>query len=357
MRNSRTIIQLTLPALILVLVSLAFGQAVNVPDQSPETNKATQTRTATDGEQIKIEGIVTKRDGNVLTIRGSDQKETVVAFTVATDFKLVRKGLFRRDQTTGATQVLRGLRLRAEGTNNADGQLVASKIRFDEQDLKTAQALQTRVDPVEEQANSTQALAESNRERISENEQNARRLSGQVDELNTIATAAGAAAKTAQETADQAQTTADTANRRIGDLDQYELLLTATVHFNRGSARLLPAAKTQIDQAVGLLQDENLKGLAIEVSGYADSSGPSGRNRLISERRAKVVIDYLITRYNMPLPRLVQPYGYGEQRPVVDNDTKPGRALNRRAEIKFLLNKGIASASSGQTPATQSRQR
>jgi OmpA-OmpF porin, OOP family len=351
MRNSRTIIQLTFPALILVLVSVAFGQAVNVPDQSPETNQATRTRTATDGEQIRIEGIVTKREGNVLTLRGSDQRETVVAFTVATDFKLVRKGLFRRDQTTGATQILRGLRLRAEGTNNDDGQFVASKIRFDEEDLKTAQALQTRVEPVEEQASTTQALAESNRERISENEQNAKRLSGQVDELNSIATAAGDAAKTAQETADQAQTTADTANRRISDLDQYEVLLIATVHFNRGSARLLPAAKTQIDQAVGLLQSENLKGLAIEVSGYADSSGPSGRNRSLSERRAKVVVDYLITHYDVPLPRLVQPYGYGELNPAVDNDTRLGRALNRRTEIKFLINKGIASLE--QTPATQ----
>ena len=186
MRSSKTAIQLILPALILVLASVAFGQAVNVPDQLPGTNKTTQTRTAAEGEQIKIEGIVTKRDGNVLTLRGSDQKETAVAFTAATDFKLVRKGLFRRDQTTGAAQILRGLRLRAEGKNNADGQFVASKIRFDEEDLKTAQALQTRVEPVEEQASTTQALAESNRERISENEQNAKRLSGQVDELNGL---------------------------------------------------------------------------------------------------------------------------------------------------------------------------
>ena len=67
-----------------------------------------------------------------------------------------------------------------------------------------------------------------------------------------------------------------------------------------------------------------------------------------------MVIDYLIAQYNLPLPRLVQPYGYGEQSPLVDNDTRLGRALNRRAEIKFLINKGIASqAYSEQTSATQ----
>jgi len=354
MRSSKTAIQLILPALILVLVSVAFGQTETAPTQSQDTTTSTRTRSVVDREQFKTEGIVTKLDGNVLTLRGPDQKETAVVFTPETEFKLVRKGLFRRDQTTGPTQVLRGLRLRAEGTKNADGQLIAHKIRFDEQDLKTAQALVVRVDPVEEQANSTQALAESNRERISETEENAKRLAGQVDELNSVAIAAGTAAKNAQETADQAQTDATAANQRISELDQYEVLQVVMVHFKAGSARLFPAAKAEIDEAVSLLQKDNLKGLAIEVSGYADASGPSNRNRSLSERRAKVVIDYLVTRYSLPLSRLVEPYGYGEQNPLVDNDTALGRAVNRRTEIKFLINRGIASrASSDQTSAAQ----
>jgi outer membrane protein OmpA-like peptidoglycan-associated protein len=354
MRTSRTIIQLILPALILALVSVAFGQTPNAANQSDNSSNATQTRKPADREQFKIEGIVTKRDGNVVTLVGPDQKETAVILTAGTKVRIDRKGLFRRDQTTGATQILRGLRLRAEGADDADGHFIAAKIRFDEQDLKTAQALVVRVDPVEEQANSTQALAESNRERISETEQNAKRLAGQVDELNSIAIAAGTAAKNAQETADQAQTDATAANQRISELDQYEVLQLVMVHFKAGSARLLPAAKSEIDEAVSLLQKENFKGLAIEVSGHADASGPSDRNRSLSERRAKVVIDYLVTEYNLPLPRLVQPYGYGEQNPLVDNDTALGRALNRRTEIRFLINKGIASrASSEQTPAAQ----
>ncbi|HEV2827705.1 MAG TPA: OmpA family protein [Pyrinomonadaceae bacterium] len=354
MRSSKTAIQLILPALILVLVSVAFGQDATAPKQSRDTTSNARTRSVPDREQFKIEGIVAKLDGNVLMLRRTDQKETAVVFTPETDFKLVRKGLFRRDQTTGATQILRGLRLIAEGADDADGHFIATKIRFDEQDLKTAQALVVRVDPVEEQANSTQALAESNRERISETEQNAKRLAGQVDELNSVAIAAGTAAKNAQETADQAQTDATAANQRISELDQYEVLQLVMVHFKAGSARLFPAAKAQIDEAVSLLQREDLKGLAIEVTGHADASGPSDRNRSLSERRAKVVVDYLVTQYNLPLPRLVQPYGYGEQRELVSNDTVLGRALNRRTEIKFLINRGIASrASSEQTSAAQ----
>src|SRR6185295_4788419 len=152
-------------------------------------------------------------------------------------------------------------------------------------------ALQTRVEPVEAKANSTQALAESNQERISESEQNAKRLSGQVDELSSVAIAAETAAKNAQETANQAQTDATTANQRISELDQYEILQVVMVHFKAGSARLLPAAKAEIDEAVSLLQKESLKGLVIEVSGHADASGSSNHNRSLSKRRAKVVID------------------------------------------------------------------
>ena len=354
MRSSKTAIQLILPALILALVNVAFGQATTPPNQSQDKTTTTRTHSPADRKQSRIEGIVTKRDGNVLTLVGSDQKQTIVVFTPETKFKLVRKGLFHRGQTTGPTQILRALRLTVEGTNSDEGQLIANKIRFEEQDLKTAQALQTRVEPVEDKANSTQALAEFNRERISESEQNAKRLSGQVDELNSVEIAAGTTAKNAQQTANQAQIDATAANQRVSDLDQYEVLLMATVHFKAGSARLLPAAKAQIDEAVSLLQNQNLQGLAIEVSGYADSRGPSERNRSLSERRSKVVIDYLVTQYHLPLPRLIQPYGYGEQSPVVDNDTRLGRALNRRTEIKFLINKGITSqTSSEQTSAVQ----
>ena len=81
MRTSKTAIQFVLPASILTLVSVAFGQTATAPNQSPDTTTATRTRSVADREKFKIEGIVTKRDGSVLTLRRSDQKETVVVFT------------------------------------------------------------------------------------------------------------------------------------------------------------------------------------------------------------------------------------------------------------------------------------
>jgi OOP family OmpA-OmpF porin len=70
--------------------------------------------------------------------------------------------------------------------------------------------------------------------------------------------------------------------------------------------------------------------------------GKPAKNRALSERRANTVIQYLVLKHGLDLRRLVQPFGYGENKPVADNKTAEGRAKNRRVEIKILQNKGIA---------------
>jgi TolA-binding protein len=125
--------------------------------------------------------------------------------------------------------------------------LVAARISFTEEDLRTAQALEARVDPVENMASETKALAEANQKRIEEAEQNARKLSGQIDELSAIAAQNREATKVAQASADQAQKDATTANQRINGLDDYDVVDTIRVHFRTGSDELTDAAKEQID--------------------------------------------------------------------------------------------------------------
>ena len=83
------------------------------------------------------------------------------------------------------------------------------------------------------------------------------------------------------------------------------------------------------------------------VIGYADTTGNSQRNIDLSERRANAVIFYIVTKYKMPLNRLVQPFGYGELEPVSENTTKEGRSKNRRVEIRLMVNKGIAGTTTG----------
>jgi outer membrane protein OmpA-like peptidoglycan-associated protein len=296
---------------------------------------------------LKVRGIIIKSNADSFTLREPDGAETVVALTDKTNIKAAKKNWFRQYKAAGASSMLRGLQLEAEGRGNQAGELVAAKIRFDEQDFKTAQALEARVDPVETLATSTKVLAESNQERISAAEQNAERLSGQVTELSAVAAAANDAAGRAQASADRAQATANNASDRINAIDDYELLQTFTVHFRSGKADLSSEAKAEIDAAAAKVQDDNLKGWVIEIVGYADSTGKTARNRSLSERRADAVINYLVTTYNLPLRRLVQPFGYGSLNPVADNATDEGRALNRRVEIKVLVNKAFTSQAGG----------
>jgi outer membrane protein OmpA-like peptidoglycan-associated protein len=165
--------------------------------------------------------------------------------------------------------------------------------------------------------------------------------------LSVVADSAGAAAKNAQTTADQAQSTADVANQRINALDDYDVLKTFTVHFKSGSAVLSAAAKTQLDEAVSDI-NENLKGWLVVVEGYADSRGNTANNRSLSERRANAVINYLVTKHDLPIRRVVQPFGYGSLDPIATNTSRSGRSLNRRAEITVLVNQGISSQSGSQ---------
>ena len=212
-------------AITLAFSTIVLGQDSVALSVSPSALRALENGGIAEGQQLRIEGIVVNRNDGSFTARDEKGTETVVVVTDKTKVKRERKGWFHRDRAATANEILRGLKIENRGRVNSDGQLVARNITFDEQDLKTAEALESRVEPVENLANSTQALVEDSWMRIGEaerrldqTEQNAQRLSGQVDELSTVATAAMSAARGAQATADQAESDATTANERISAL-------------------------------------------------------------------------------------------------------------------------------------------
>jgi OmpA-OmpF porin, OOP family len=85
----------------------------------------------------------------------------------------------------------------------------------------------------------------------------------------------------------------------------------------------------------------NSKGYVLEVSGFTDSTGSVARNRALSQRRADNVIRYLVENHQIPLRRIVTPYGFGETNAIAENNSRTGRAENRRVEVKLLVNKGL----------------
>ena len=328
--SSNSVLRLMTVAFVLVLAgagnAYAAGYGATKTDR-PEALTVPQ-------EQVKkMKGVVVKREPDSFTMsETTGGPQTTVLLTENTEVKSHKRGVFRGSKEYGVSYILRGLRLEVDGTRNADGAIVADKIRFDEQDLRTAQALKATVDPVEAEIN----------EKLKQQQAEAERLAGQIEENRALTAQAQAAADSAAESAKKAQATADYANNRINGLDDFDPIKTVTVYFNTGSATLGPKAKAEIDNAAAWVKTQDTKGWVMAVIGYADTTGNSQRNIDLSERRANAVIYYIVSKYKMPLNRLVQPFGYGQLEPVAENKTKAGRAKNRRVEIRLMVNKGIA---------------
>lgn len=314
-------------------IALAFTLALTIsPLALAQTdNNSTRARSVASGEKMKIKGVVVRRDVDTFTVRDLTGNDTVVRMTDQTSVK-TKGGVFSGGTKYQATNIIRGLNLEVEGRGGSNGELVAQKIRFNETDLKTARAVESRATPLEERASAAEG-------RLSEVEQNAQKMSGQLDELAAISNAARGGAKAAQETADAAVSGVNQTNDRISALDDYTPQETTAVNFKTGSSILDTDAKSKLDAIA--TKALNSKAYVLEVTGYADSRGSIAHNRVLSQRRADAVITYLVEQHKIPLRRIVTPYGFGELDPVADNTTKTGRAENRRVEVKMLVNKGL----------------
>jgi OOP family OmpA-OmpF porin len=315
-------------SLMLAVFLLAFSASVGF---AQDTTATAGSRTVASGEKMKLKGVVTRRDSDTFTVRDINGVDTVVRLDNNTSVK-TKGGFLRGGTNYGQTQILRGLNLEVEGRGNGSGELLAEKIRFNDSDLRVARAVESRAAPLEDRASTTET-------KLSQVEQNAQRLSGQLDELAAVANTAKGGARAAQETADSAVAGVNATNDRISALDDYVPQDVLAVNFKTGSAVLSADSKSKLDEIA--TKALNAKGYVVEVSGFTDTTGSVARNRALSQRRADNVIRYLVENHQIPLRRIVTPYGFGESNPVAENTSRDGRAQNRRVEVKLLVNKGL----------------
>jgi outer membrane protein OmpA-like peptidoglycan-associated protein len=284
-----------------------------------------QLRTLTSGQKYKIKGaVVAKDDDSTFIVRDTTGVDTRVVVTPEASVK-TKGGFFGGGDRIASNQIVRGLFLEVEGRGDSIGNLAATKVRFDEDDFRVAQSIDTRVTPAEA--------------RLTAAEENAQRVSGQIDELMAISNAARGGARAAQDTADAAVEGVNATNARISAMDEYVVQSTATVNFRVNSSRLSPDAKAQLDDVANAAT--GMKGYVIEITGFASAEGGTAHNKALSQRRAQAVIDYLVETHNVPLRRIGQSYGFGELQAVADNTTREGREQNRRVEVKLLVSRGI----------------
>ena len=300
-----------------------------------------QTRTLTSGQKYKIKGVVVSKDDNSFTVRDAVGVDTNVLLSSNTSIK-TKGGFFGGGDAVATKGIVRGLSLEVEGRGDGSGALAATKVRFGKDDFRVAQSIDSRVSPTEE--------------RLTQSEQNAQRVSGQIDELMAISNAARGGAKSAQDSADAAIAGVNATNQRISSLDDYVVQSTSTVNFKVSSAILSDEAKANLDQVAQTAM--TMKGYTIEITGFASADGDVKKNKALSQRRAQAVIDYLVETHNVPLRRIGTSYGFGELQAVADNTTLEGRQQNRRVEVKLLASRGmnqnveVRKDSTGQTTPT-----
>lgn len=104
------------------------------------------------------------------------------------------------------------------------------------------------------------------------------------------------------------------------------------IYYETDSFRILPQSEPELQNLVSFLKNNSK--LKIEIQGHTDSSGNAEANQILSQRRAKSVVDYL-TNNGIKIASL-KFGGYGDKVPIATNETAEGRMLNRRTTIKIL---------------------
>src|SRR5688500_16090549 len=224
-------------SLLLLVMGLML---VTAPVALSQGTTTVSSRTAASGEKMKIKGVVTRRDADTFTVRDNNGVDTIVQLTDRTSVK-AKGGFLRSGANYAQTQILRGLNLEVEGRGGSSGELLAEKVRFNESDLRVARSVDARATPLEDRAQTTET-------KLSQVEQNAQRLSGQLDELAAVANTAKGGARAAQATADAAVAGVNTTNERISALDDYVPQVVLAVNFRTGSAVLSADSKAQLDE-------------------------------------------------------------------------------------------------------------
>jgi outer membrane protein OmpA-like peptidoglycan-associated protein len=310
-------------SVVMLLASLTFAATPN------------KTRQLALGEKAKVTGSILSRDGDLVRVRDKKTGDLVIVnITDSTEIKRKKEGvLFFRHTDMDMTAMLPGLTIDVEGAGNPKGQLDAWKISFtpdafavevaEEQQMLANNAAAQNAQSTADQSISAASLAQSSAEK-------AQNSAAQADAKAQLAGTLGLADAGA----------VSMLNERVSDLDDYKTASEIDVFFDRGSAVLKEAAKP----ALAKLADtaKSVDGYLIEISGYSSNTLSKKTDQKLSEQRAAVVARYFHEVKNIPMRRILVPVGYGTTHRLATNSNTDGRELNRRVDVKVLVNKGLS---------------
>jgi peptidoglycan-associated lipoprotein len=176
---------------------------------------------------------------------------------------------------------------------------------------------------------------------LEETQERTKKNEARIAEVDSKADEAGKSASAAQSSADAAKTDAAKADAHAAAVEAankkliYEVVLSEdSGNFKFGKTLLPDEAKQKIDEMVSQLKADP-KNVFIEIEGHTDNVGSKDYNEKLGEERAEQVKRYLYEAHQIPLHK-INVISYGEDKPVSPNNTKAGRAQNRRVVIRVL---------------------
>ena len=283
-------------------------------------------------DEKKVKGMITSRTGETLIVK-STQGSTTVVLTDDTRTK-DDKGLFGLEkQEMSSVVLIPGLKVDIDGTSDEQGRVVAKTITVDGDDLETAEMIQSGLHPTAEQVAANMRAIEGNRQDIAANQV---QLAAQKENIETNQQNIAANKQQIEKNIKNIEEN----TQRFTALSEYDVKAQATVNFEVGSSQISVKDRIELKELANTAT--RLTGYIIEVVGYADSTGSAAMNTKLSEDRAKAVVTYLLQQGEVPVRHIVAPGAMGEYGAAAPNETKAGRAENRRVEVKVLVNKGIA---------------
>ena len=112
-----------------------------------------------------------------------------------------------------------------------------------------------------------------------------------------------------------------------------QISISNGVLYNINEYKILPGAKVELDSIVKEIKFQKPSQVVIE--GHTDNTGVESSNKLLSEKRAQAVKEYLLPKLS-PMKINIRTIGYGSSVPLAPNDTKEGQNINRRVSIILI---------------------
>jgi|SRR5579863_3972615 OOP family OmpA-OmpF porin len=229
----------------------------------------------------------------------------------------------------------------------------------------TTTPIQAKVDEVGEQGNKNSQQIEDTRNQVKQVDDKAQsgisaaqeRASSADQHAATADQHAGEAMNKATQAAQVGEQNTQALNSLrsvVSNIDDYQMQTSATVNFKFDQWKLSDDAKQELDKlADGVKSD---KRFFIAIEGFTDRIGPNEYNQELSRKRADTVMEYLVSKHDIPVYR-IQIVGLGKDKPVDDAKNRAASAKNRRVEVKvFSADQVTASLSSGDDGANRIKQ-